>query len=60
MAAIYRTTLRKIVRHRYNVFRGRASLPTAQKVLIASRVFGYIHLDTALLQYRQPSSGNPL
>ncbi len=60
MAAIYRTTLRKIVRHRYNVFRGRTSLPTLQKVLIALRVFGYIRLETALRQYRPSSSGNSL
>jgi hypothetical protein len=60
MAAIYRTTLRKIVRHRYNVFHGRASLPTLQKVLIALRVFGYIWLETALRQYRPSSSGNLL
>jgi hypothetical protein len=46
--AIYRTTLRKIVRHRYNVFRGRTSLPTLQKVLIALRVFGHIWLETTL------------
>jgi 15-cis-phytoene synthase len=52
MAAIYRTTLRKIVRHRYNVFRGRTSLPTLQKVLI--------WLETALRQYRPSSSGNSL
>jgi phytoene synthase len=60
MAALYRTTLRKIVRHRYNVFRGRTSLPTLQKVLIALRVFGHIWLETTLLQYRQSSSGNSL
>ena len=60
MAAIYRTTLRKIVRHRYNVFRGRTSLPTVQKVLIALRVFGRIWLETSLLQSRQSASGNPL
>jgi phytoene synthase len=60
MAAIYRTTLRKIVRHRYNVFRGRTSLPTLRKVLIAFYVFGHIWLETTLLQYRQSSSGNPL
>ena len=60
MAAIYRTTLRKIVRHRYNVFRGRTSLPMLQKVLIALRVFGHIWLETTLLQYRQSSSGNSL
>ena len=60
MAAIYRTTLRKIVRQRYNVFRGRTSLPTLQKVLIALRVFGHIWLETTLLQYRQSSSGNSL
>jgi phytoene/squalene synthetase len=60
MAAIYRTTLRKIVRHRYNVFCGRTSLPTLQKVLIALRVFGYIWLETALRQSRPSSSGNSL
>jgi phytoene/squalene synthetase len=60
MAAIYRTTLRKIVRHRYNVFRGRTSLPTLQKVLIALRVFGAIWLETALHQYYPSSSGNSL
>jgi phytoene synthase len=60
MAAIYRTTLRKIVRHLYNVFRGRTSLPTLRKVLIAFYVFGHIWLETTLLQYRQSSSGNPL
>jgi phytoene synthase len=60
MAALYRTTLRKIVRQRYNVFRGRTSLPMLQKVLIALRVFGHIWLETTLLQYRQTSSGNSL
>lgn len=50
MAAIYRTTLRKIVRRQYNVFRERTSLPTPQKVLIALRVFGRIRLEAALLQ----------
>lgn len=60
MAAIYRATLRKIVRHRYNVFRGRTSLPTLHKVLLALRVFGQIWLENALLQYRQSSSGNSL
>jgi phytoene synthase len=60
MAAIYRTTLHKIVRHRYNVFRGRTSLPTLQKVLISLGVFGHIWLENTLLQYRQSSSGNSL
>jgi len=60
MAALYRTTLRKIVRQRYNVFRGRTSLPMLQKVLIALRVFGHVWLETTLLQYRQTSSGNSL
>ena len=60
MAAIYRTTLRKIVRHRYNVFRGRTSLPTLHKVLIALHVFVHLRLENALLQYRQASSGNSL
>ena len=58
MAAIYRTTLRKIARRQYNVWRGRTSLPTAHKVLLALRVFGRIRLEAALLQYRTPSPGN--
>jgi 15-cis-phytoene synthase len=60
MAAIYRTTLRKIVRHRYNVFRGRTSLLTLQKVLIALCVYGHIWLETALLQSRKSPSRNAL
>jgi len=60
MAAIYRTTLRKIAQRQYNVFRGRTSLPTAHKVLIALRVFGHIRLEAALLQSRTPSPGNTL
>jgi phytoene synthase len=48
MAAIYRTTLRKIARQRYNVFRGRTSLPTLHKLFIALRVFGHIRLEAAL------------
>lgn len=47
MAALYRTTLRKIARQRYNVFRGRTSLPMLQKVLIALQVFGQIRLGGA-------------
>ena len=35
MAGIYQTTLRKIVRRRYNVFQGRVSLSVARKVGIA-------------------------
>ena len=54
MAAIYRTTLRKIVRRQYNVFHGRTSLPTLHKVLIALWVFGRIRLEAALLQKRNP------
>jgi phytoene synthase len=60
MAAIYRATLRKIVRHRYNVFRERTSLHMLHKVLIALCVFGHIRLENALLQYRQASSGHSL
>ena len=60
MGAIYRTTLRKIARRQYNVFRGRTSLHTLHKVLIALRVFGHIRLQAALLQGRQPAPGNTL
>ena len=60
MAAIYRTTLRKIVRRQYNVFRGRASLPTIHKVLIALRVFGRIQLEAGLPQQRHSAPRNPL
>lgn len=55
MAAIYRTTLRKIARRQYNVFRGRTSLPTLHKVLLALRVFGRIRLEAALFQKRHPA-----
>lgn len=48
MAAIYRTTLRKIARRRYNVYRGRMSLPTLHKIALALWVFGHIRLTTAL------------
>jgi len=50
MGAIYRTTLRKIARRQYNVFRGRTSLHTLHKVLIALRVFGHIRLQAALVR----------
>ena len=60
MAAIYRTTLRKIVRRQYNVFRERTSLPTVHKILIALRVFGHIRFEAALLQYRNPLPGKTL
>ena len=50
MATIYRTTLRKIARRQYNVFRGRTSLPTLYKVLLAVRVFGHIRLQAALVR----------
>ena len=60
MAAIYRATLRKIARHQYHVFRGRTSLRTAHKLLLALWVFGHIRLEAALLQCRTPSSGNTL
>lgn len=55
MAAIYRTTLRKIARRQYNVFRGRTRVPTPHKVLIALRVFGRIRLESALLQKQHPA-----
>jgi phytoene synthase len=58
MGAIYRTTLRKIARRQYNVLRGRTSLSTLHKVLIALRVFGDIRLQAVLLQGHQSSSGN--
>ena len=60
MAAIYRTTLRKIARRQYNVFRGRTSLPTAHKILLALWVVAYIWLEAVLLQCRKPSPGNTL
>src|SRR5215471_14376762 len=50
MGAIYRATLRKIARRQYNVFRGRTSLYTLHKVLIALRVFGHIRLQAALVR----------
>lgn len=60
MAAIYRTTLRKIARTQYNVFQGRASLPILHKVLLALRVCGSIRLQATWQRYRQPSSGHPV
>lgn len=48
MAAIYRATLRKISRQHFNVFKGRASLPTIQKIAIALYVFAKIWLRTRL------------
>lgn len=55
MAAIYRTTLRKIARRRYNVYRGRTSVPTLQKIVLALWVFGQTRLAAAL-----GSSSSPL
>jgi phytoene synthase len=49
MAGIYRATLRKIVRRRYNVFQGRTSLTTVHKVGIALRTCVQIWLETRLL-----------
>lgn len=59
MAAIYRTTLRQIVRRRYNVFRGRASVPILQKMLIALWVYTHIRLQ-ALFSGQDLSSGKSL
>jgi phytoene synthase len=56
MAGIYRATLRKMVRWRYDVFRSRASIPTVHKVLIALRVFTQIWVETVFLSQRQPST----
>lgn len=56
MAAIYRATLRKIARHRYNVFQGRLSVATPYKVLIALRVFGRIWLQARLRPARTPAT----
>jgi phytoene synthase len=56
MAGIYRATLRKIARRRYNVFRGRTSLPVSRKVLIALRIFVKIWVGTHLLLYHRPSA----
>lgn len=55
MAGMYRATLRKIIRQRYDVFQGRVSLPTLQKVLIALRIFGSIWLQTTRAPRRQVS-----
>ncbi len=56
MAGIYQATLRKITRHQYHVFRGRTSLPTARKVLIALRIFLKIWFETRLLPSQKPST----
>jgi phytoene synthase len=48
MAGIYRATLRKMARRRYNVLQERTSLPTVQKVGIALRTFLYILVETRL------------
>lgn len=50
MAAIYRATLRKIVRQQYQVFRWRTSVPTVHKVLIALRMFAHLRLQALWLQ----------
>lgn len=52
MAGLYRATLRKIVRHRYNVFQQRMRLPTTLKVLIALRIFLRIWVEHALVSHR--------
>lgn len=50
MAGIYRGTLRKMARRQYNVFRGRTSLSTGHKVLIALRIFLRIWIGAHLLR----------
>jgi 15-cis-phytoene synthase len=58
MAGIYQTTLRKIVRRRYNVFQGRVSLSVARKVGIALRIFVQTWVETRLLlRYRSSVPG---
>lgn len=52
MAGLYRATLRKIVRRRYNVFQERVRLPTTAKVLIALRIFLRIRIEHALVSHR--------
>jgi phytoene synthase len=49
MAGIYRSTLRKMARCRYNVLQERTSLPTVQKVGIALRTFLHIWVESRLL-----------
>ena len=49
MAGIYRSTLRKMARRRYNVLPERTSLSTVQKVVIALRTFMRIWVETRLL-----------
>lgn len=55
MAGIYQATLRKIMRRRFDVFRGRASLPAAQKVCIALRTLLPIWVQAWNLTRHQPS-----
>jgi phytoene synthase len=55
MAGIYRATLRKISRYRYDVFGQRISLPTMHKVFIALRVFLHIWVQHWVLPFRQLS-----
>jgi phytoene synthase len=52
MAGIYRATLRKIVRHRYNVFHQRMRVATPLKVCIALRIFTRIWIEHALVSHR--------
>ncbi|MCZ6876296.1 MAG: presqualene diphosphate synthase HpnD [bacterium] len=59
MAAIYRATLRKIIRRRYNVFKGRVSLSTARKILIALGTFLKIWLAARLLPLQKSSTTRP-
>jgi phytoene/squalene synthetase len=56
MAGLYRATLRKIVRRRYNVFREHIRLPTTTKILIALGIFLRIWLEHRLVSRPSPSS----
>jgi phytoene/squalene synthetase len=53
MAGIYRATLRKIARRQYHVFRGRVSLSTMHKVLIALGIFVKIWITNAFVSRRK-------
>lgn len=54
MAGLYRATLRKIARRRYNVFHGRVSLPILAKISIALRIFTRIWIETHLRRPQKP------
>lgn len=58
MAAIYRVTLRKIARRRYQVFRGRVSLSPVHKVLLALYVFLKIWGESVFVSRRKSALPN--